>query len=396
MLSEKLYVTAIKKLLKDSKGPLKTTELIKGIIDFFYHELVKPNDQKLIDIAFSEKLTQADLNAFLQNWDIECAGSAKSLLLAYVMKTRPDLKFNQYTGPRLHGLQDFWRFKNLSLISHFTKIGKALNAKGIYPLILKGGAMKYLRPELSRAMGDIDILIDGRENYKKAIQIALDLGYDADDEGHSVDLHLKGRKEGICDIHNRLDFGSKYDPKLMHKFFERAKLKNIFGVKTYLPCFEDLVFIGLVNMIKNIREKTSIQGVLFTLFDIKYLTANRPDFNWDIITENIKQTNTCVQMYLAVKFANRVVSDLVFEKMIQDQTLQKKMVNYCNNDIMYCKYDYDLKYACKETKISSIFKGWKNLKYYCHIKIPHFFYKRIRKSQALTNLFLKLFYERGL
>ena len=395
-INEKLYVTAIKDLLKKAHAPLQSEELVDGLIAFFYKTLVKPIDQKLIDIAFKKDLSQKDLDVFLQNWDIERAGSAKALLLAYVMKARQDLHFNAYTGPRLHGLQDYYRFKNLSLISHYTKIGKELNKNGIIPLILKGGAMKFLRPELSRAMGDIDILIDGTQNYQKALQIAQDLGYELDDEGHSVDLHLPQSKEGICDIHHHLDFGSKYDAHFMAEFFKRAELKNIFGIKTYLPSAEDMVFISLVNMIKNIREKTSLNGILFTLFDIKYLLESKPDFNKRIIIENVKKTNTCVQFYLAIRFANRVVPGLINGEITQEEDFRQKMQNYCNNDIMYCKYDYDLKYACKETKISSAFKSFKGFKRYFAIKVPHFIFKRIRKSQQATNLFLKLFYYRGL
>ncbi len=47
----------------------------------------------------------------------------------------------------------------MKTIAHYTKIGKALNKNGIEPLILKGGAMKYLRQELPRVMNDIDIVI---------------------------------------------------------------------------------------------------------------------------------------------------------------------------------------------------------------------------------------------
>ena len=274
---DKMYVDALQEILKTTPH-IDAKQAMTASVEYFYDKLVKPSDQALITLAFTKNLTQEKLDEFLKDFDIECAGGNKALLLSYVMKAHPDLKFNEYSGPRLQGLLNFYRFANLSLIAHYTKIGKELNAHGIIPLIMKGGAMKYLRPELSRAMGDIDVLIQA-QNYRSAVKIAIGLGYDYEDNGHSVDLHEKGNEAGILDIHQWVDMSSKYDKKFMKKIFGRAEKKKVFGVETYVPCVEDLVFLGLVNMVKNIREKTSLKGILYTLFDFEYLTHLKPDFN---------------------------------------------------------------------------------------------------------------------
>ena len=77
---------------------------------------------------------------------------------------------------------------------------------------------------------------------------------------------------------------------------------------------EDLLFISLVNMTRNLTHKTSWHGVLFALFDVKYLIESKKDFNWDIVIENAQKTKTQMQMCLATGFINKIVPNLLPEK----------------------------------------------------------------------------------
>ncbi len=389
IFARQLYVEAMNDILMQNPN-LQAFEVAKKLVDFYYARLVRENDQKLINIAFNKQLKQEELDVFLQDWDIEVAGSYKALLLSYVMKERPDLKFDVYAGPRLIGLLNYYRFKNLSLISHYTKIGKELNKKGIVPMILKGGAMKFLRPDLSRTMGDIDILVDSTEAYKTACKTATNLGYEYQNNDHSIDLHLPDSEEGICDIHRSIEMGEHVTPEFIAKLFARAERKNIFGVESYLPSIEDMVFIALTNMAKNIRDKTSVTGILYTLFDVEYLKSLQDNFDWSKVRANIEETNSYAVMYLAVKFINRLASDIVPEDLIENTKLEKCVKNALNKDVFYCKYIHDIKYKCKELRLKNSLKSWSDFKGWIRVKFPHFFLKRIYKSQTLINLALSL------
>ena len=252
--------------------------------------------------------------------------------------------------------------------------------------------MKYLRPELSRAMSDIDILVHMGEEYKKSKQIAVDMGYDYEDNGHSIDLHEKGSMAGLLDIHQWVEMNSDYDKQFMNTIFDRAQKQKVFNVESYIPCAEDLVFLGLVNMVKNIREKTSLKGILYTLFDFEFLTQSKSDFNWEIVKDNIKRTDTYPQMYTAILFANQIVPGLLPEVLVEGKEFEKKIQNYCNRDIYYSIYIHDLKWKCKTLRLIKSLKDWKSFKYWYKTRIPYFFLKRIGKSQVLTNLFLKYFH----
>jgi len=389
--TDKMYVDAMQQILKTTPH-INAKDLIEASVNYFYDNLVKPSDQALMTLAWDRGLTQGQLDDFLKNFDIESVGSEKALLLSYVMKAHPELKFDAYTGPRLEGLLKFYRFKNLNLMSHYIQIGKELNKHGVIPLIMKGGAMKYLRPDLSRAMSDVDILVKRGQAYKKAIQVAKDMGFDLEIQEHSADLHEKGKEAGLLDIHQWIDMRSNYHKNFMDEIFERAERKKVFGVDSYVPSNEDMVFLGLVNMVKNIREKTSLKGVLYTLFDFEFLTHSKTDFDWKIVAHDIKKTNTSPQVYTAMLFANKIVPNLISKNLIDDKNLWKRVSDFCNRDIYYSVYVHDLKLKCKTLRLIRSLKDWQSFKYWYKTRIPYFFLKRIGKSQILTNLYLKCFH----
>lgn len=383
----KLFVDAYQRVLNTKN--VTAVDAIKASVDFYYDKLVSKNDQNLLDLAFSDNLTQEQLDNFLSTWDIEAEGNAKALLLSYVMKKHPILTFNEYTGPRLKGLLNFFRFDNLGLISHYSKIGHELNKNGIVPMIMKGGVMKYLRPELSRNMGDIDILIFDDADYQKSKKIVVDMGYDYLEHDHSIDLHPHGSKEGILDIHTYIEIESKYDKqKIVSAFKKRATKATVFGVETYVPCAEDILFISLVNLVKNIRNKSSVQGILFTLFDFEYLKTSKPDFDWNIIVDNIRLMNAYPQMIIAIEFANRLVPGILPDFLAQDKAMKHYARQYFNHDIYYARYVHSIRAQSGKTKLHDI-HSLKDFFKYVNIKLTKQFRWFVLNRPILVSVWLK-------
>lgn len=364
-------------------------KVLDGVVDSFYDSAVKGYDQELLDVAFNPGLTQAELDNFLSDFDIEAVNGKKTLILAYTMKSHPDLNFGAYSGPRLSGFLNFHRFANLELMASFTKIVRKLNEAGIKPMIIKGGAMKYLRPELPRIMGDIDVIVASEEEYHKSIQVITDMGYDYIDNEHAIDVHEKGSEAGLLDIHSFIELGVDYDHKFISDLFARAKLCKVFSCDVYVPQTEDLAFISLLNMVKNLHDQTSMGGVIYTLFDYKWLSSSKADFDFNRIIENVRATNTSVQMMLAAKFINRLVKGMFDENLLKNSDFERDLRNYFNREYFYQIYVHDVKYACKKIKLKSAFTSLAGFKNYVSNKVPHFFTKRIMKSQFLINLFLK-------
>ncbi len=362
-----------------------------SIVDAFYSKIVSKEDQKLLDLAFAKKIEQEKLDQFLKEWDIEKFGERKSMLLSYVMKTNPNLKFSSYEKPRLEGLLRYHRFHNLKLISHYAKIVKALNLANIFPMILKGGAMKHIRPDLPRAMGDIDILIPKESEFLKAREICRNLGYVEEiPDGNSVDLHLPNSTEGILDIHLYIPLETNYDKAFMQDLFLRAKKEKVFGTESFVPCFEDLLFLGMVNLARNLRNKTSLQGILYSLFDFKYLTT-QPNFNFNLVLENIVKTKTSAQVLLAMKFANKIIPELLPESLLKNYALNANLNQYCNWIIFHQYYFNEFRESHKALNLKDSLKNIKSFKDYLLRKPKYFFIKRIvRNSHFLIKIFLMI------
>jgi hypothetical protein len=363
-----------------------------SIVEAFYQELVSSEDQKLFELAFAKKIDQGQLDKFLKDWDIEKFGERKSMMLSYVMKTNPKLQFSIYEKPRLEGLLKYHRFHNLKLIAHYSKIVRALNAENIFPMILKGGAMKHIRPDLSRAMGDIDILLPKETEFRRACEIAKNLGYVFKEfpGDHSVDLHLPNSGEGTVDIHQYLYLEVDYDKTFLDDLFARASKENVFGTSAFVPCVEDLLFLGMINLTRNLHQKTSIGGILYALFDFKFLTS-KPDFNWDLVLANIVKTKTYTQALLAMKFINKIMPETLPEALLENDKINGKFRRYCNRVMFNRFYFLDLKADCKKLQIKDALKNIDVMKEYLAKKPKYFLMKRmIRKSNFLIKVFLIL------
>jgi len=369
-----------------------SARIIDETVRILYQDLIHEQDRRLIRFSFNPDITQKDLNDFLNQWDIEAAGSNSAVILAYFMKMHPELQFNAYTGPRLKGLLKFLRFQNLELIGHFSKIVRQLNQKGITPMLIKGGAMRYLRSDLPRVMGDMDILLHSEEELNIAKQSVLEMGYSFSDEKHSFDVHPKNNPEkGIIDIHRFFGFLPQLNEEINNEMFKRSTKQRIFSVDAYLPAPEDMVFICLNNLARNLKESTSIRGIPQAIFDLTYLISFKKDFDWNIVMRDIVLTNTHVASYLAMRFINQAVPDIFPEFLLSNKKLYRDLENFVNYDKFYSLYVHDVKFACKKLRFIKAIRHWSTFKNYLRLEGQHFFTKRIIKHPLLIRLFFKYF-----
>ena len=346
-------------------------------------------EKKLMKLIFSNNPTHKDLYELLKVCDIEVKLAHKTLLLAYFQKRHPQLQFTQYEAPRLKGLLQNFRFKNMKVISPFVKVGKTLNDNGIIPMILKGGAMKHLRPELPRVMGDIDILVQEKD-FMRSIELSLPLGFYYEKiDIHSVDLHDSKTQANALDIHKYIYMGTKNDKKLIEDLFKRATIQNAFGVEVLVPSHEDMMFISLVNLARNLRDGTSKAGLLYTLFDCKFFLEDKPNFDWEIVKKNAKKTSTEIHINFAMKFINKISQD-VFPKEFQENMLFEKMTNDYSNNVMFKRfYLEELRTKCRSMKVQDLFKNPEMLKDYITLKPKYQMLKGLIGHPKLIEFFIK-------
>ncbi|MDR1946373.1 MAG: nucleotidyltransferase family protein [Desulfovibrio sp.] len=328
------------------QSPSSMDRIIRKLRDQYVTEL----DQALLDCVFAQAPTQETLDSCLSVCDIEVMGAHKSLMLSYLMHDHPELKFSEYAAPRLKGLISFFRFADMEILAHYSKIGKALNAADIPHLIFKGAAMKALRPELSRPMGDVDILVHP-EHLAAAVRVCEKLGYhDAlTGSAHAVDMHTADGKSAV-DIHSAV-IESAADTGLFHRnLFSRARARRAFGVDTLLPAHEDLFFIVLANLMKNLREKTSIHGLFYALFDCRFLLADKAGFDWNIVHDNARSTGIGLELRLAAEFMNTLVPGIVPDRE-RHFPLTRKMEDFCNRIIFDEEFFRHRQNACRAIRV---------------------------------------------
>jgi hypothetical protein len=293
----------------DYLAMLKTSPSLPVLVDRLYRYHINERDRVLLDTVFAPVPTQAMLDRCLEICDIEVLGAHKSLMFSYLMYDHPELCFSPYADPRVRNLLDHFRFKNMEVLSHFSRIGKALNDAGIPVLLFKGAVMRALRPELSRPMGDVDFLVPG-ECFSRAFSICKALGYRDAKTGasHSVDLLESGGKQ-VADLHKRIFEGAN-SPSYYKALFNRSRECTVFGVKTLIPCREDMFSITLLNLEKNLREKSSLHSLYFSLFDCRFFLAEA-GFDWRIVRKNVRVLESEFQARCAVEFMNALTSGII-------------------------------------------------------------------------------------
>lgn len=354
------------------------------ILRKFYDVYVGEREQALLNLVFHPAPTQSHLDAALKVCDIEVMGAYKSLMLSYFMRAHPELEFSSYVKPRLHGLVNFYRFANIATLSHFAKIGKVLNASGIPMVLFKGAAMKTLRPGLSRPMGDVDIIIP-HKHMPHAVKLCRNLGYHDAMTGspNAVDIHTADNK-GAVDIHSAILEGGKNTAAFHRRLWARAKEVETFGVRVFLPAHEDLLFIVLANLAKNLREKTSLHTLFYALLDAHFLLADKPNFDWTIVQQNSKDLDSELAVRFGADFMNGLVPGIIPE-MNANLPLSPEMEAYCNQIIFDEDYFNKRQAVCQAIRVVDL----KNYpRHYGKLIFKFLLLKKLRKSPAFVRWYL--------
>ena len=193
--------------------------------------------------------------------------------------------------------------------------------------------MKVYRPELPRWMNDIDMLVPS-DDYDRAVDIAVSLGYSSSMcTDHSVDLHHPDSDEGLLDIHKHLEMFTGKEEALNEGLFARSSSRHFFMTDGRVPSPEDMVFISLVNLYKNLAKKQTPESSLTTFYDLKYLTRLNPVFDWEVVKNNCELSDASFQVIFSSMIVESVVTDVFPEGWrssmpISDKEFKKQLVDF--------------------------------------------------------------------
>ena len=332
-----------------------------------YYKIISKNGLEIIKLIFNNDLEQKDIDNFLSNWNIELETNYSNiLLLSYLQDKYKNIKFNEKTGPRLTGLQQYLKFKNIKTISSFVKIAKSLNENNIDFILFKGGLMKVLRPNLQRFMGDIDILVK-YEDFDRACDVFVANGFDykyknennigirrahatdfIDKNDNCIDLH----RVSLKDITNT-DDNDDYNKDILEKvkvfdkeLFKSKNYVDFSGAKILLPSCEDLLLIFMGNLYFNILHNESEEKLIFAIFDFNYIINMKDNFDWNILFEKAKNLNMLYQVYTIISICNSISKNILnvdIDKVEITEKTTKQMLKLYQKVIFDVYFDFKVK-----------------------------------------------------
>ena len=355
-------------------------------LDFLERDLLSPGDRKVLSLALSEA-TQGELDQALADWDIEAAPLQSVLLLAYLLKMRPDLCFPPSMEPRLKGVLSYCRFQNLKLKAHFTKIARGLNEAGIPFLVLKGGAMKVYRPDFPRWMSDVDMLVH-EGSFEQAESVVEGLGYVPFRDKHSTDFHLAGEKDGIADLHRFVYMATGHESLVTEDFFARASRCTVFSAEGLLPAAEDMVFIALVNLCHNLSERTSPGSVISSFFDLAYLVSSKADFDWDIVRADALKSRSQVTVGLMTRLMSRFVPGVLPPHFLEEDIDTAEAEEKCFHLLYRRAVLAPLRLEIGEFHLPTAFRTCRPLSRYVARRARYFVLKRLYAFPSLASAIL--------
>lgn len=360
------------------------------IITRCYNRYVSQDDQALLKLVFKNNPTQKDIDDFLNIVDIEVMDGNRCLLLSYLLHEHPTLSLSDYAEPRIKGLMRFFHFKNVKTLAHFSKIGNALNKNKIPFVLFKGGAIKAMRPNLSRPMGDIDILLpEGK--IQEAVKICELLGYQHEHgkPTHAVGMHTEN--EDAVDLHYLLFDEGRDMQTLQKNIFLRATKHYAYGVEFFLPCPEDLFFLVLTNFTKNLHDQTTLGGIYYALCDCNFLLRVKNNFSFDIVREDAELGKKELEIRFAAELMNKIIPEII-PNLDKNLPFLNRVNEFCNLLIFDEKFYTPLRQKCQAIRVAElrnfpVKNGKKILTFLLFDKLRHF--------PAFISWYLKQYNKKG-
>jgi len=298
------------------------------MIDLQYKkpEILNGKNSRLLGLLLSDNPNQKELDTILRSCLPEKPNNEVLLLLQNFHSLHPSLVFPNTYYALFKGIKALYHHSSSRLNSHFGKIGNKLTQAGISFSLIKGGAMCCLNPDSLRFMEDIDVLVK-KEDFSKSLEIVKQLGYRYCVDVHSADIHDFGSSDGIMDIHKFIPLNSGKGKLISNDIIERSEKTVCFGTDCLIPCNEDLLFILVTNLCRNLLDKTRSTKIMLAILDFKHLIAK--GIEWDIFIEDCIKTRSQAEVSFTVTLINSIVPDLFPEQLerIAEKTKMEQFLN---------------------------------------------------------------------
>lgn len=274
--------------------------MLDEALKYFYQKsfIAKSRDIVLFSLIFDDRLKQNSIDEFFSGYDIENEPHEFNVYLSNLLSERKDLVIPEKFQPRLSGLRKWHRFHNVTLLAEYVSLTKKLSEKGIFPILIKGAAIRGYIPHVVRHMWDLDCYVLPKD-YPEAVKIALNEGWEILGEPiHSCDLG-----KGSCHLDIHKGFASQ---KFSVETLEEAKDITLSGNAIKIPNLERLVYILLINAYKNLSEKYTYHSNMTWAFDLGFIIRKYDCLSWEKIVSISKEEKSEYMVWIMLSLLEKV------------------------------------------------------------------------------------------
>ena len=250
---------------------------------------LESRDARLLQLLFSSQVSSDEKADFFESLNIEKESMEFNLMLAHLCYRHGYQGISSAIEPRIRGAARFYLFKNATLFSSFSDLGRSLNKADIPILLLKGAALKAAYDaSASRCLTDIDFAVPGHL-LQNAVKLAERQGYRISNETHhSIDMKQAGLNSGSIDIHYRL-FKTCNSRCIEDELREGARQIQAFGVNVWVSSPENLFVQLLENEFFNLCRVSEHRRRFKWIYDCGIVLSSVPVFDWSHVAATAKK-----------------------------------------------------------------------------------------------------------
>jgi hypothetical protein len=271
--------------------------------------LLVPCEQRLLSLLFKEHVSIEEIEYQLQGLSIDSANHNYLLMLAHFGYQVDWMGFPEHVIPQLKGINRYYQVQNALMLQKLFMTVQKLNEKNIYPLLLKGAAMRLqFAPGVSRMMADVDLALEGEE-YEKALSIVQDMGAEYVGEAKHSNTYKLGKTD--FDIHhvifkNNLEKGSDIWERVEQIEVNGCQFRVLSPIDMFVHLLDSQSRCIFVNEMPARRMKW--------LFDARMVLRMMPDTDWTAIAKRANELHCSYRIHLMMKlFATCFPEDISLE-----------------------------------------------------------------------------------
>ena len=332
-----------------------------------------PREQLLLFLLFKKQVNKVEIENLIQGLNIDVDNRNYLLMLAHFGFNVNWDGFPEKTIPQLKGIYRYYQAQNAMMLQKLFIYVQKLNKANIYPLLIKGDAMRlHFAPGVSRMMSDIDLAFEGEE-YARAISILKEMGGEFIGEAdYSITYKLGQTK---IDLHrfifkNNHEKGSDIWKQVDPIEVNNCHFKVLSPIDMFIHVLDTQSRCIFVGEMPKRRMKW--------LYDARMILHMIPNTDWTLIAKRAEELHCSYRVHLMMLLFSAYFPEIISKENVKslftvDKGYTTWLINAMNYHEMIVSYEKE-RIVSKDNSITLLVVLlrlkhqflWKEYKYYAH------------------------------